>query len=139
MSNKLTADMRAARLKVLSSLAPEDVAPAPNNTWRLSYPAPRGEQFSIVNQLTGDVRKHVHQAGTEVRAVLNPQLYLATIDRRISYLWTMHKHKTKLDLVYDWQARQFMTRLTPTPSPEPSEPIATLLLVIVAYVVTEWL
>ena len=124
-------------MKVLSSLAPEDVAPAPNDTWRLSYPAPRGEQYTIVDQLTGDVKKHVHQAGTEVRAVINPQLYLATIDRRITYLWTTHKHKTKLDLVYDWQARQLMTRLTPI-EPEPEQPIATFLLIIIAYVVTEW-
>ena len=96
MGNKMSDSLRRLRLRQLGEVGAAYVnrfvdKDGETNDWLLSFPEPNIEQEARICDKTGKVLRYIHQAGTEAREV-DPSLYLATIDRRINYLWQTYKH-----------------------------------------------
>ena len=97
----MTNELRALRLSQLHKIAPryvqaitgKDYPTEPlDAAWLLKFPSPKTEQVAFIDAVSGELISFYHQAGATVGKVKSPELYLKMVDRRIDYLWTMHKH-----------------------------------------------
>ena len=91
MSRELRAK-KIASLSKTSQFVEADNADDDNKIthWLLRWPSPLDNQHATVDATTGEVTDFRRQSGTVIEDV-DPAPWVSTIDRRINYLFDVHK------------------------------------------------
>ena len=93
----MSRELRARKIGLLSKTSPFVEAESADDDnkithWSLRWPSPLEKQWATVDATTGEVTDFRRQSGTVIEDV-DPAPWMSMIDRRINYLFDLHKER----------------------------------------------